>query len=93
MTNSSLATPSWVRCTYADNQAEINLDSVSWNHHLGEVITSLLKQGLVINSFEEFDYSPYNCFKHTFEFEKGKFRISHLDHKIPMVYALSAFKK
>lgn len=78
--------------TYADSTAEINLDSVSWNHHLGEVISSLLKQGLRIASFEEYDYSPYNCFKHTIEAEKGKFRIKHLNHKIPMVYSLSAIK-
>ena len=43
---------------------------------------------LEINCFYEFDYSPYNCFRKTIEFEPGKFRIEHLDNKIPMVYAL-----
>jgi SAM-dependent methyltransferase len=46
-----------------------------------------------INSFKEFDYSPYNCFNQTEEFQANKFRIKHLGNKIPMVYSLSATKK
>ena len=51
-----------------------------------------IKNGLEINVFDEFDYSPYNCFLHTIEVEPKKFRIKHLDNKIPMVYALKATK-
>ena len=42
---------------------------------------------------EEFNYSPYNCFKHTIEIAPGKFRIHKLEDKIPMVYALKARKE
>jgi len=79
--------------TYADKTADIVVESVSWNHSLGEVITSLIQNGLEINSFEEYDYSPYNCFNKTIEFEPGKFRIEHLGDKIPMVYSIMARKK
>ena len=79
--------------TYADKTAAIVTDYVGWNHSLSEVISSLLKNGLTINHFEEFDYSPYNCFNKTVEFEKGKFRIDGFDNKIPMVYSLTALKK
>ena len=79
--------------TYADKKAELTLKTVSWNHSFGEIFGSLLKNGLSIESFEEYDYSPYNCFAHTEEFELGKFRIKHLGNRIPMVYALSAIKK
>ena len=48
---------------------------------------------LEINCFYEFDYSPYNCFNHTEEFAPNKFRIKHLENKIPMVHSLSATKK
>jgi len=48
---------------------------------------------LELNSFNEFDYSPYNCFNETEEFEPNKFRIKHLKNKIPMVYSVSATKK
>jgi hypothetical protein len=43
--------------------------------------------------FNEFDYSPYNCFKHTVETEPGKYRIKHLDNKIPMLFSILATKK
>lgn len=79
--------------TYADRTAPIEQQYVFWNHNLGEVFTSLLVNGLAIKSFQEYDYSPYNCFQHTIEFEPKKFRIKHLDDKIPMVYSLVAHKQ
>lgn len=79
--------------TYADRTAEITISDVSWNHSISEVLTSLLKNGLEIKSFDEFDYSPYNCFSKTTEFEPNKFRIEHLDNKIPMVYSINAIRK
>jgi ubiquinone/menaquinone biosynthesis C-methylase UbiE len=78
--------------TYADRDAPINYEYVGWNHSTGEVLGSLLKTGLTLESFEEYDYSPYNCFKGTTEFEPGKFRIKHLENKIPMVFSLVAIK-
>lgn len=79
--------------TYADRDAPIHKEYVGWNHPTGEVLTSLLQNGLRLLSYEEFDYSHYNCFKHTEEFEPGKFRIKHLENKIPMMFALVAIKE
>lgn len=79
--------------TYADKSAPITTEMITWNHSIAEVLTSLIQNGLTIDSFEEYDYSPYNCFNKTIEFEVGKFRIEHFDNKIPIVYALRAFKK
>jgi SAM-dependent methyltransferase len=76
--------------TYTDGGGELQHPSVSWNHSLGEVISALLEQGLDISFFQEYDYSPYPCFNHVEEFEKGKYRIAHLGNNIPMVYALEA---
>src|SRR5690606_30466335 len=53
--------------TYAEKTADITLESVSWNHGLGEVVNSLIKNGLEISALEEYDYSPYNCFNKTIE--------------------------
>jgi SAM-dependent methyltransferase len=78
--------------TYAQKDADIKTDYIGWNHSLSEVIQALLKSGLQIESFEEFDYSNYNCFNETVEFEPGKFRIKHLENKIPMMYSLTARK-
>ena len=79
--------------TYADRDAPIEQDYVMWNHGMAEVMTGLLNHGMEIEKVQEFDYSPYNCFQHTEEFEKGKFRIKHLGSKLPMVYAIVARKK
>lgn len=78
--------------TYADKTADINQECVMWNHSLSEVINNLIKNGLKINSLDEFDYSPYNCFNKTIEIEHKKYRIEHLDNKIPMTYSILATK-
>ncbi len=79
--------------TYADKNAAITQSYVMWNHGLSEVVNNLIKAGLEINSLDEYDYSPYNCFNKTIEFEKNKFRIAHLEDKIPMVFSIVATKK
>ncbi len=79
--------------TYADKDANISQDYIMWNHGISEVVNSLIDKGMVIQQLNEYDYSPYNCFSETVEFEKGKFRIKHLDNKIPMVYAIVAIRK
>ncbi len=79
--------------TYADKNAEIeNNISVTWNHSLGEVISALLHAGLKIELFKEYDYSPYNIFSNGIEPVKGKFMISGLEEKFPLVYAVRARK-
>ena len=79
--------------TYADRSAPIVSETVSWNHSISEVVNNLITHGLEINILNEYHYSPYDCFNHTEEFEPGKFRIKHLENKIPMVYAIVATKK
>jgi SAM-dependent methyltransferase len=79
--------------TYADKNAPISLKTVNWNHAISEVLTNLIENKLEINSFGEYDYSPYNCFNNTEEFEPKKYRIKHLENKIPMVYSIVATKK
>lgn len=79
--------------TYADKSAPITTETITWNHSIGEVLNSLLTNGLELISFNEFDYSPYNCFNETVEFEPGKFRIKHLSNNIPMVYSMLCNKK
>lgn len=79
--------------TYADVTAPVEYEMITWNHSLSEVVNSLIEAGLEIELLNEYDYSPYNCFRNTKEFEPGKFRIAHLDNNIPMVYSIKATKK
>lgn len=79
--------------TYADRESEISNQSVSWNHPLGDVISSLLGQDLQVTHFSEYDYSPYNCFMNTVEIAPSRFQIKGMEGKLPMVYALEILKR
>ena len=78
--------------TYTDGENDLLQECVMWNHSLSEVLNSLIQSGLTISSFDEFDYSPYNCFSQTVECEPNKYRIKHLSNNIPMVYSIIATK-
>lgn len=78
--------------TYTNRKAEIKEKSICWNHGLSTVIDSLIKTGLTITDFKEYNYSPYDCFENTIKIDDGKFKIRGLEDKIPMVYSLKAVK-
>jgi len=74
--------------TYADHQADIQLQEIGWNHPLSEVFTALMNKNLIIKHFEEFDYSPHNCFVGMRERAPGEFIVDALGPKLPMTYSL-----
>ncbi|MBW3519862.1 bifunctional 2-polyprenyl-6-hydroxyphenol methylase/3-demethylubiquinol 3-O-methyltransferase UbiG [Flavobacterium sp. NKUCC04_CG] len=79
--------------TYADKNADISQSYVTWNHSMSEVITALVNNSIALNEIQEFDYSPYNIFSCMMESEPKKYRIKHLDNKIPLVYSIVGTKK
>jgi len=79
--------------TYTDGGEEVSNETVSWNHGMGEVVSSLINKGMEINSLKEYDYSPYNCFSNTEEIAPKKFVIKSFGDKLPMVYSILATKK
>jgi 2-polyprenyl-3-methyl-5-hydroxy-6-metoxy-1,4-benzoquinol methylase len=79
--------------TYANKNDQQTHETISWNHSLDEVIGSLLKKNLLIDSFREYDYSPYNCFNGMNEVSPGRFQIAKMGNKLPMVYSIRASKK
>ncbi|HMY84983.1 MAG: methyltransferase domain-containing protein [Saprospiraceae bacterium] len=79
--------------TYADRDAPIRNESITWNHSLSETLNALIESGLEIKHFEEFDFSPFNCFNEMILSDDQKFRIRQLDNKIPLTFALTAVKK
>lgn len=78
--------------TYADQTAKISLQEVGWNHELSSVIQSLINENLEIKNIQEYNYSPYSCFKNMQETDKGKFQIPQFGHKVPYVYSLVSQK-
>ena len=78
--------------TYADQKADLVQQYVMWNHPTSEVLAGILKANLSLRSFQEYDWSPYACFRHNEEFEKGKYRIPQFGNKVPHVFSLVAEK-
>jgi len=78
--------------SYTDGKFSEKVEDVSWNHSLSEVVNSLIKNGLNINSLDEFDYSPYDIFTDSFEEGPGKFRVKKFGNKVPLVYSILATK-
>jgi 2-polyprenyl-3-methyl-5-hydroxy-6-metoxy-1,4-benzoquinol methylase len=76
--------------TYADKDAPIETETVSWNHGIAEILTALIDNGLQLKTFREYDYSPYDCFSASEKVGEKMYRVKHLGDKIPMVYALQA---
>jgi 2-polyprenyl-3-methyl-5-hydroxy-6-metoxy-1,4-benzoquinol methylase len=79
--------------TYTDRYAAIEAKEYSWNHSISEVLNALLGQGLQLEFFNEFSYSPFPCFNNIVEGPDGNWRVKGLEDKIPMVYSLKASKE
>ena len=79
--------------TYADRNAPIKSVEHGWNHPFSEIINALIKHKLQIVQFNEFPYSPYNCFNNMEKGADGMWRIKGMDEKMPMMYSIKAIKQ
>lgn len=74
--------------SYVDREAPLKSTEYGWNHPFSDSIGALLRAGLTLESFEEFDYSPYDCFRNTVNIGEGKYQIKGMEGTLPMVFAL-----
>lgn len=51
--------------SYTNPDALIENRSMSWNHGLSSVFQALLTHNLEIEDFQEYNFSPYDCFQNT----------------------------
>ncbi|MEO6540252.1 MAG: methyltransferase domain-containing protein [Ferruginibacter sp.] len=79
--------------TYSDRSAPIKSIEHGWNHPFSELISALLKQDLQIEQFNEFPYSPYNCFNNLEKGDDEMWRIKDMEEKMPMMYSIKATKR
>lgn len=79
--------------TYADKSADLKQEYVMWNHPTSEVLNSLIQNNLEINYFNEYDWSPYDCFLHNEKIGEKQYRIPQFGDKVPHVFAIGATKK
>ena len=78
--------------TYADKDADLKNESISWNHGLAEVVQALLDAGLNVTHLKEYDFSPYPCFDNIVETKPGQWQVKGKEGKLPMLYSLVATK-
>jgi len=76
--------------TYTDRNAPIKNQAAEWDHSLAEIFTALLNQSLQLTHFQEYDYSPYNCFDQATELSNGNWQIKGIEGKVPLVFSLVA---
>lgn len=72
--------------TYTDSETNNQKKTVTWNHGPAVVLNGLLCNGLRIESFGEYDYSPFNLFGNM-TYEKDRtFKIAGMNGEIPMLF-------
>lgn len=86
--------------TYTDWNANVKGVTYEWNYTLGDVINSLIEQGLKVEFMHEFPYSMYDQFpgfmeknKQSFSSnKKGEWVLKNKKNQIPLLFSLKATK-
>jgi SAM-dependent methyltransferase len=78
--------------TYVETDVEFQHNrTLEWNHGLGEIMTALLDQGLVITTFVEHDSVPWDPFPgFSEELPGGEHRLKDRPWRLPHSYTISA---
>lgn len=79
--------------TYSDRNAPIKSIEHGWNHPFSEIMNALLKHNLQIIQFNEFPFSPYNCFNNLEQGADDMWRIKGMNEKMPVMYSIKAIKQ
>ncbi len=78
--------------SYTDGSENVELEEYFWNHSLHNIFQALLKKGLQVVDFQEYDYSHVNCFPNQKEVAPGKFVFGDFGVALPHEYSLKVQK-
>lgn len=78
--------------TYANPDAAIGGMEYFWFHPISKVVNLLLAEGLTLDLFQEFPYSPYNCFPNMDKKGEDYYVYNQTKFPLPHVYCLK-FRK
>ncbi len=78
--------------TYTENCDGTKSTMVTWSHSISEVINALIGVGLKIESFNEYPYSPYNCFDGLELVPNLGYQMLYKGQQIPLLYSIKARK-
>lgn len=81
--------------TYVETDADLrHVESHSWNHGLGEIVSALLDAGLVLTQLVEHDSVPWNPLSEGVMRlgEGGEWHLADRPERLPLTYTLQAVK-
>jgi SAM-dependent methyltransferase len=80
--------------TYVETDVEFRHNvTKEWNHGLGEIVTAMLDQGMVLETLVEHDSVPWDAFPGwSEELPNGEYRLRDRPWRLPHTYTLSARK-
>ena len=80
--------------TYVDHEGELDEpETLQFNHGMGEIITSLMRVGMQLTSFEEHDSVPWPALGDQMEeLPNGEFRLRDRPQRLAASYTLQAVK-
>jgi len=79
--------------SYADKDAKTGkMKTYEWNHPISRIINALVKAGLRIDFFNEFNYTSYKALPFLIEGEGGRWFLPENKDSIPMMFSIKATK-
>lgn len=79
--------------TYTDWNADLKGVTYEWSYTVGDVINTLIKQGLKLEYFHEFPFTMYDQFPGFMEQnQKGQYVLKDKNIQIPLLFSLKATK-
>lgn len=78
--------------TYTENCPGEKMKLATWTHPISDVLNSLIESGIRIDRFNEYPFSPYNCFEDLEERESGRYCLSSSTHPSPLVFSVRGTK-
>ncbi len=81
--------------TYVETDASFTQNVThQWNHGLSEIVTALMREGMVLTMFEEHDSAPWDAFPGQSEMiEPREWRLADRPWRMPQTYTLQAVKR
>ena len=76
--------------TYADSDSSMVSKEYGWNHGLGDVVSALTEQGLIVEFLREHDESPYDVLPDLIKNENGLYVTK--DRLYPLLFELKVSK-
>ena len=78
--------------SYTDGSEELVKTSYFWLHSLHETMGSLMRRGLQLVDFQEYPYSPFNCFPNMKEVAPKRYVFGDFKTSLPHFFSIRAVK-